>query len=258
MNQPMTCTVLENRTVAVDTYLLRLKSSDCPQAFVPGQFVHVLVPDRPDLVLRRPLSVHRFDRESGEITLIYQIKGKGTQAFARLDGGDTLSVLGPLGRGFPMDKQWKRCILIGGGIGCAPLLTLPAAFPDTTFDAVLGYRSMAHIYQRIPFEQACRQVIFTTDDGSYGREGTAVEALSELLEQPCDAVYACGPLPMLKSLQAAIKPSGTPCFASLEERMGCGVGACVTCTCTVIDDGRQTRKRVCKDGPVFSLAEVVL
>ncbi len=257
MDQPMICIVEENRMTALDTYLMRLRCDNRPDEFIPGQFVHVLVPNRPDLVLRRPLSVHAYDATCGEITLIYQIKGKGTKVFSRLERGDALSVLGPIGHGFPMDKNAKRCILVGGGIGCAPLLTLPAAMPDTVFDAVLGYRSMAYIYQKMQFENGCRHVIFTTDDASYGRGGTAVEALDTLLERPCDAIYACGPIPMLKSLQSAVEDLGIPCFASLEERMGCGVGACVTCTCTVMENGKQTRQRVCKDGPVFSLLEVV-
>ena len=256
MNQPFDCRVVENRTVALDTYLMRLQS-ECPANFVPGQFVHLQVPDRPDLVLRRPISIHSYDAQKGELSIIYQLVGEGTRAFSRLQFGDTLSVLGPLGTGFRMPESAKRCILVGGGIGCAPLLTLPLFWPDVTFDAALGFRSMAHIYARIPFEDVCRHVIYTTDDGSYGRKGFASDALQTLLEQPCDAVFACGPKPMLKGLQQAMKNCNTPCSVSLEERMGCGMGACVTCTCAINSNGLVKNQRVCKDGPVFDLSEVV-
>ncbi len=254
--QPFIGRVTENRTVALDTYLMKLQG-ECQKAFVPGQFVHLEVPNRPDLILRRPISVHSFDAAKGEISLIYQVVGEGTRAFSRLQTGDAISVLGPVGNGFTKPEGAKRCILVGGGIGCAPLLTLPQAWPDVIFDAALGFRSMAHIYARIPFEDACRHVIYTTDDGSYGRKGLVTDALKTLLEEPCDAIFACGPKPMLKGLQQVIAQYDVPCFASLEERMGCGMGACVTCTCGVRVEGVLKNLRVCKDGPVFSVSEVV-
>jgi dihydroorotate dehydrogenase electron transfer subunit len=252
------CTIVEeNRMVALDTYLLRLRFAVFPSGFVPGQFVHVQIPGRPDLLLRRPLSVHLYDGQRREMTLIYQIKGEGTKALAGCARGDALSVMGPLGNGFPAVQNGGRAVLVGGGIGCAPLLALPAAYPDTVFDAVLGFRSMAHIYQKTQFEAVCNTVVFTTDDGSYGQKGTVVDALPALLSHPCDVVFACGPVPMLKGLQEQLKHYGVPCHASLEERMGCGMGACMTCTCSIMmEDGGLSRKRVCKDGPVFPLSEV--
>ena len=248
--------VTQNRTVALDTYLMELQG-ECGDAFVPGQFVHIEVPNRPDLILRRPISVHAYDARNKQISLVYQVVGEGTRAFANLKTGDAVSVLGPVGNGFSLPDGAKRCILVGGGIGCAPLLTLPNMWPDVRFDAALGFRSMAHIYARLSFEDSCRHVIFTTDDGSYGRKGLVTEALKTLLEEPCDAIFACGPKPMLRGLQQMIGQYGIPCFASLEERMGCGMGACVTCTCGIRVEGSVKNLRVCKDGPVFPLSEVV-
>jgi dihydroorotate dehydrogenase electron transfer subunit len=258
MDQQLICTVTENRVAALDTQLMILNCEQGLKSFVPGQFVHVQVPNRPDLLLRRPFSIHAYDEKRRELTLVYQVKGKGTRAFADCSPGDVLSVLGPLGRGFPVKTDIKRGIVVGGGIGCAPLLSLPVLMPHVVFDAALGFRNAACIFQKSLFENACNRVIWTTDDGSFGRKGFAADALKDLLEQPCDAVFACGPKPMLQNLQAFMKGLSIPCYASLEERMGCGIGACVTCTVVVIESCTLQHKRVCKDGPVFDLSEVIL
>ena len=255
--------VISNHQVAEDTMLLCLdvgagKKGD----YRPGRFVHIAVPGRKDLILRRPISIFCYHDAVGRLELLYQVMGAGTQALAALKEGDALDVLGPLGNGFlPPAPEIKTALLVGGGIGCAPIAYLPLYRTEITFDAILGFRNQACVFGMETIQKHCRRVDLMSDDGSAGDKGFVTDRLQERLlagERP-DIIYVCGPAPMYRALKKVMADfSDITCFVSLEERMGCGVGACASCACAILRDGEKHYRRVCLEGPVFPLEEVVI
>ena len=219
----------------------------------PGQFVHIKCGE--GLLLRRPISVCtcQEDERSDLLTIVFEVRGEGTDWLARRPVGHTLDVMGLLGNGFQV-KPEGRYLLVGGGIGIPPMLGC-AQYAQGKCTAILGGRSKDKIILNDCFEEACAKVLVATDDGSLGHHGF-VDALvrRELGEDKgYDAVLACGPRPMLRNVARAAEEFGIPCQVSMEERMACGVGACLGCA-TPMADG--TMKHVCKDGPVFDAREV--
>jgi dihydroorotate dehydrogenase electron transfer subunit len=247
---------------------LSLRFDGGVQGFQPGQFAHVKLPGEA-LLLRRPVSFNHIDAKDGSATLVYQVKGEGTLLMSTLKKGGRLDVLAPLGRGFWKPEGMKKAALVGGGMGVAPLRMLPEAWPDVRFDAYIGFRGGQHAYQVDEFKALTGRLFLCSDDGSLGEKGFVTCLLDGIRTSgDYDAVYACGPAPMLKALQVLLKsmddprPKGfcqggfPPCQASLEERMGCGIGACLVCNCMVRENGEWHYRRVCRDGPVFDLQEV--
>ena len=219
----------------------------------PGQFVHIKCGDA--LLLRRPISVCscQEDEPSDLLAIVFEVRGEGTQWLASREVGDTLDVMGLLGNGFSI-KPEGRYLLVGGGIGIPPMRGC-AQYTEGRSTAILGGRSADKIILQNCFADECAKVLVCTDDGSLGYHGF-VDALvrQELSEdRNYDAVLACGPKPMLRNVAKAAEEFGVPCQVSMEERMGCGVGACLVCACDMKDG---SRKHVCKDGPVFDSKEV--
>lgn len=249
-------TIEKNELIASGIYEMALHFDAGVANFLPGQFAHVK-PPRESMLLRRPISVNHIDVEAGTATLIYQVKGEGTRLMSELKAGERLDVLAPLGRGFWRPEGLKKAALVGGGIGAAPLRMLPEAWPDVSFDAYLGFRGDRFAYQTEEFSALAQSVFLCSDDGTLG-ENTFVTCLLDerLLSGEYDAIFACGPTPMLKALKAVLAGKGIHCQVSLEERMGCGMGACRVCSCRVWDNGAWHYQRVCKDGPVFEISEV--
>ncbi len=256
----------------------------------PGQFVHVRVGGEGFPVLRRPLSVAAFHPDRGEIELFFRIVGRGTKWLAQRKANDLLDLLGPLGRGFPTGPggPW---LLVGGGIGSAPLLSLAQAAQRRRIPVVvlLGAKQQAELVLASRFGELDARVHVATDDGSMGVKGPVTSLLADQLKQnePPAVVYACGPKPMLKKVKEMTRGQAFPCYLSLEERMACGVGACLGCSCAAETTGTarattcteggtgcenlvQENKvtdllpgpvgyvRVCVDGPVFEAGEVSL
>ena len=220
-----------------------------------GQFLHVKCGD--GQLLRRPISVAitGWDEPEDLVTLIFEVRGEGTQWLSRRKVGDKLDVLGPLGNGFDASKD-GRYLLVGGGIGVPPLIEYGES-PKWSSVAVLGFRTKAKAFPYLTsrFEENCEQTYLCTDDGTLGRHGFVDGQVREILEKDKDftAILACGPKSMLKSVAKAAAEFAVPCQVSMEERMGCGVGACLVCA-VLMKDG--TMKHVCKDGPVFNAEEV--
>ncbi len=219
----------------------------------PGQFLHI---GAPGFFLRRPISICGIDHKAGTLRLVFQIRGAGTRALAGAKAGCRWDVLGPVGRGFQLAGPEEEAVVVGGGIGVPPLLEAARAHRSAT--AFLGFASKDAVILEEDF-RAAAQLTITTDDGSYGRKGLCVAPLEEYLAQHTPGViYACGPSPMLKAVARLALQRGIPCQVSLEERMGCGVGACLGCACAIrTAAGAVVYKRVCADGPVFSAKEVV-
>lgn len=220
-----------------------------------GQFIHMLVPDSAH-VLRRPISLMAFDAQAGTLTLAIQPKGAGTQMICACKPEESIRVLGPLGTGF--DAGDAACVyFVGGGVGVAPIYGAMDAFATAESRAFFGFRTAAHAYG---MTQAPCAVTAVSDDGSLGERALVTKPLEQaILEKRPDLVMACGPAPMLAAVQALCEKYALPCQISLEERMGCGIGACLGCNVKIkTADGGWCYKRVCKDGPVFDAKEVCL
>ncbi len=223
------------------------KASKC------GQFIHIDCGEQ--FVLRRPISISEV-LDNG-IRFIFDVRGKGTKKLSEKQVGDTLDILGPLGNGFAIRKD--KALVLGGGIGVYPLLELVKQLD--TCDVSLGFRTKELITLEDEFQSKCNELTIATDDGTYGFHGNALAAVKEKLESGAyEAVYACGPLPMLKALKQITDKYNIFCQISMEERMGCGIGACLCCNIKVEDEGEEGFKHlhVCKDGPVFNAKEVLL
>lgn len=246
-------TVLSNTLIAENTYKLTFKTDEIIGGIKAGMFV-MLKPSCGELLLKRPFGI--LSSNKNEISVAYQVKGNGTENFKNAKAGDELVCLLPLGNGFEIGDA-KRIALIGGGAGIFPLFSVAEQFVDRKIFAYLGFRNKAAVCLLNEFSKNCKTVV-TTDDGSYNKKGNAVESFLEgyKTDKP-NIILACGPKPMLIALKKALTENDikTKTLVSLEERMGCGIGACLVCTCNKTDGGKA---RVCKDGPVFDIWEVEL
>ena len=242
------CTVVEAVRLNAFAYSFTLEAEGMtPEG--PDQFVHVKCGH--SRLLRRPISI--CDWEENLLRIVFEVRGEGTEWLSRRKAGDRLDVLGPLGRGFRMDRE-GRYLLVGGGIGVPPMLGC-AKWTAERSTAVLGFRSADRAMLSKDFQKSCKEIFLCSDDGSIGRHGFVDAQVRDILEKDKDftAVLACGPKPMLKNVAAVAAGFGVPCQVSMEERMACGVGACLGCAIQMADG---TMQHVCKDGPVFDAGEV--
>lgn len=251
-------TIFSQEKITDGIFSMWLDAGEMALEAVPGQFLSVYTRDSGKL-LPRPISICEIDRENRRIRLVYRVTGKntGTEAFSRLHKGVKLEVLGPLGNGFPLkEAEGKRVFLIGGGIGIPPMLQTAKELKGEK-TAVLGYRDETFLMEEFaPYAEAYA----ATEDGSSGTKGNVLDAIREN-HLEADVIFACGPKPMLRALKAYAAEKNIPCWISMEERMACGIGACLGCVCqsTEVDDHSHVHnKRVCKDGPVFLSTEVEL
>lgn len=266
------CKVRESALLAPDVYSLWLEAPQMAADAKPGQFVSLYCREK-DHLLPRPISICEINTEEGLLRLVYRVVGAGTKEFSGLSAGDSIEVLGPLGNGYETDEGQSHLLigrrqshlLIGGGIGVPPMLELAKQLSgDVT--VVLGYRD-SNLFLKEEFEKYAK-VIIATDDGSVGTKGTVIDALrehgvggSKEDKIPVDVIYSCGPTPMLRGVKAFGLEQGIATYLSLEERMACGIGACLGCVCQSSDvdsHSNVNNKRVCKDGPVFPSTEVEL
>jgi dihydroorotate dehydrogenase electron transfer subunit len=250
--------IIRNEKVAEDIYELVLR---CPEAdltqFVPGQFANIEIPAHAELILKRPISIHAADAAARTVTLIYQVRGKGTLALAAAPTGTRLQAILPLGHGFDIQKEHQNIFLVGGGMGVAPLEAVIKHWPDQHYTAFLGYRCESACYCAEGFSGCDARV--ASDDGSVGKHGVITALVEAALEEiKPDIVLACGPAPMLRALKGLLSPRGIHAQFSMEERMGCGFGACAVCACAVQTADGLDYKKACVDGPVFDMDEVML
>ena len=250
----LTAVVKSNTLIAENIYMMTLTLSESAGKIRGGQFVNLATGDNAHL-LRRPLGVMKV--EGNDISVCYQVKGEGTQTLAKTKAGQQLKVLLPLGNGFNLDGK-KNIAVIGGGVGIFPLIaTIREYCKDKNFYSYIGFRNKNAVCLLDELEKS-KTLTVVTDDGSYGAKGNAVEAyLKDADKLNADLIIACGPPIMLKVLKQKLeeRKNKIPCLVSLEERMGCGLGACLVCVCEKSGGGNA---RVCKDGPVFDINEVIL
>lgn len=253
MKVERSCKVLEAAKLSSGACSLTIETKGlAEQVSGPGQFVHIKCGE--GLLLRRPISICNWSAERDLMRLVFEVRGEGTAWLAQRKVGDSLDVLGPLGHGFQMEPD-GRYLLVGGGIGVPPMLGC-AVHGGRESAAVLGFRSERNVMLLEEFSAACNgNVRIATDDGSLGHHGFVDALVRQQLEKDKDftAILACGPKPMLRSVARVAEEFGVPCQVSMEERMGCGIGACLVCACKT-SDGHY--KHACKDGPVFDSKEV--
>lgn len=252
---------MENAMMATNIYDMTVSVGDLVSVTKPGQFVN-LYSKSEALLLPRPISICGVNHANKTLRLIYAAVGAGTKEFSLLKAGDSIDVLGPFGNGFTMEQNFskKRILIVGGGVGTPPLLKLAkeikeaASIVDIT--VVLGFRDEPYLAEEFkPFGT----VYVATDSGKVGYHGNVVQMMTEKFvnEQPFDYLFACGPTPMLRSLQTYAQNINLPGEFSLEERMGCGFGGCVGCVVPIKKEEDFEYKKICKDGPIFNLSEVI-
>jgi len=244
----ITAKINSNVIIAENIYMLTVTLGEDVGKIRGGQFANISTGDSSKL-LRRPLGIMKA--EGRDITLCYQVKGEGTQNLSRLCEGAELKILLPLGNGFDL-SGYKNIAVIGGGVGIFPLIATISDNKDKNFYTYAGFRNKGALCL-LDELSASKKLVVSTDDGSYGVKGNAVQTFfADADNLNVDAIIACGPPVMLKALKNGLSERGikTPCFVSLEERMGCGIGACLVCVCKKSDGGNA---RVCKDGPVFDI-----
>lgn len=244
----------QNIQLTEDIFALDLTGDFPHHQVIPGQFVNVLIGSGRSHPLRRPLSIAAHNPQVGRLTLVYRVVGQGTDWLSRQQAGGEIDVLGPLGRGFPLDVEGP-VLVVGGGVGIPPLFQLVRELPVAkgSLDIILGFRSKTDAFWVEEFSEY-GSVTVCTEDGSWGVQGFVTDALD--FKQGWATLFACGPRPMLKALKQRFAGKNIAGFVSLEERMACGIGACLGCGCSTADG--LGAKRVCTDGPVFAWEEVAL
>lgn len=246
------CELIGKAEIAKGIFDFRIKSPEIAEKVACGQFLHIYCGE--GTILRRPISICDADAET--LRFVFEVKGKGTELLSQMEVGSVLDIMGPLGHGFTVNDSYQHPVIIGGGIGIFPLYALAKQVQSPT--VYLGFRSHDRVVMEDEFAAVASTVV-ATDDGSYGYNGFAVELLKEYIkEKPCDIIYSCGPMPMLRAVKKIAEDAGIRCQLSLEQRMGCGIGACYVCSCETKKEGYDKYAKVCKDGPVFWSDEVTL
>lgn len=243
--------IIRQEEISYGIYSMWLKTDKIAGQAKPGQFLSVYCHEGSRL-LPRPISICEIDREDQAVRIVYRVVGKGTEELSGMRTGGSLEVVGPLGNGFPLKE--KKALLIGGGIGIPPILQLAKEL-QCEKQIVLGYRDSLFLQKEFKKQG---KIYAATEDGSYGTEGNVLDAIRENgLE--AEIIYACGPKPMLRAVKEFARERKIECWLSLEEKMACGIGACLACVCKSRERDSHTNvnnKRVCKEGPVFRAEEV--
>lgn len=255
--------VLENECVGPNLHVATLSSPAIAAGIEPGQFVHMKIPGMDDHVLRRPFSVYARDAEAGVLEILYQVVGFGSARMTELAAGaEGVELIGPVGRAWQPPAEAKRALLVGGGVGAAPLFMLCEALVKNGVrtDVVLGAQTETALACRGRYEALLAEPPrCATDDGSFGREGFCTSLVQEAIEEaaragePYGYVAVCGPEPLMKIVAGMADGADIFCELSMERRMACGIGACLSC----VVDTVEGKKRACVDGPVFKAQEVV-
>lgn len=251
-----TVLVKEQKQIAAEIFDMWLDTEQIAGHAKAGQFISLYCRDGSRL-LPRPISICEINEEKTAVRIVYRVAGKGTEEFSRLRAKDQVTVMGPLGNGFSLDRgEDKKVFLIGGGIGIPPMLQLAKELKADK-QIILGYRDELFLNHEL---QQYGKVALATEDGSAGVKGNVLDVICRS-GWPADVIYACGPTPMLRALQEFAAKHNIECWLSLEERMACGIGACLACVCRsqAVDHHTNVHnKRICKDGPVFLAEEVKL
>ncbi|MBO4347219.1 MAG: dihydroorotate dehydrogenase electron transfer subunit [Lachnospiraceae bacterium] len=248
--------VISQEEISSGIFSLWIKNEGAKHANA-GQFVGVY-PNSKDMLLMRPISICETDASEGKMRLVYRVAGKGTKEFSGLKENDSVKLLANLGNGFPVDEVKGKCIvLMGGGIGIPPMLGVAKALKGEDVHAFIGYRNK-DLFLSDDFLPNCK-VYIATEDGSVGVKGNVIDALKASTGLKPDVIMACGPMPMLRAIKQYAAENGIKAYISLEERMACGIGACLGCVCRTVkkdEHSHVNNTRICTEGPVFDAEEV--
>jgi dihydroorotate dehydrogenase electron transfer subunit len=245
--------IIYNRSAAQNIWLMKIYAPEIAAVARPGQFVNIRLSEQLDPLLRRPISLHGIDPENGTISMLYMVVGRGTEQLTKMEPEASINVLGPLGNGFCTEFAGDQAILLGGGIGVAPLYPLAQALvaKGKSVRLLVGAKSQEYLSDTKPYQELGVTVEISTDDGSYGYHGFVTELLEKAIaEHACEYLYACGPTPMLRAIESKALEHGVKGQVSTESHMGCGLGVCLCCPNKVKAGGY---KKTCEDGPVFEI-----
>lgn len=250
--------LVSKKELIPEIFEFEVEAKEIAETTKPGNFVEIKVSDNITPFLRRPISIYNINQEKGTITFIFQVKGEGTKILSKKQVGDEIEIMGPLGYGTFAIEPYKKVAIIGGGIGIFPLHELAKQlYPNSEVSIYLGFRNKELVVLEEEFKKVSHHLTITTDDGSYGIKGFAIAELEKQIEQEKpDILFGCGPLPMLKAVQKLAIEKEIPCQISLEEKMGCGIGACLGCAVKMVTSETPYYAHVCKMGPVFNAKEV--
>lgn len=255
MREKENAIVVSQKSIGTDIYsmIIKTKAAEIAKA---GQFISMYCHDKTKL-LPRPISICEVNKDEGTLRIVYRVVGGGTEEFSTYTPGEKVDIIGPLGNGF-IKRENKKAILIGGGIGIPPMVQLAKELKSIAdVQVVAGYRNELFLTEELENNGS---LYIATEDGSTGTKGTVIDAIKEQNVEG-DVIYACGPTPMLKAIKEYAMEKGIECQLSLEERMACGIGACLACVCNSTEKDHHSNvnnKRICKDGPVFLAEEVDL
>jgi dihydroorotate dehydrogenase electron transfer subunit len=259
--------ILTKEEVAPNIFLIKLSAPSVAHEALPGQFIHIKCSIDSYPLLRRPISIHRIDKKKGEIFILFQVMGEGTKLLAQRVVGDDLDIVGPIGNGFNIYPESKKIMIVGGGIGVAPLLALceESIRQGKEVRVLIGALKKELVIGEESFKILRVKVDVATDDGSYQYKGVVTDLLERIIKEGwlADQIFACGPKPMLRKISEIALKVNIDYQVSLEERMACGIGACLGCVCKIkTKDKKEYKvkyeyKRVCVDGPIFEGSEVV-
>ena len=260
MGVKLKCELVRKEMLVEGIYKFSVKAPEIAKTAKAGQFLEIKVSETGEPFLRRPISIFNINKDAEEVEFIFQVKGRGTELLAERKEGDLIDIMGPLGNGPFKTEGLNNVAIIGGGIGTYPLYELAKELKEnaTNLNIYLGFRDKSLVTCEKDFEGlGLNKLVVTTDDGSYKEKGYAIDFMKKDIEEhKVDMIFACGPLPMLKAVRAYAIENNIPCQVSLEERMGCGVGACLGCAIKIISGEEARFGHVCKDGPVFNAADV--
>lgn len=249
--------LIKKESLKSNIFKFSLSAKEITDVAKPGQFIEIRVTDGLDPFLRRPISIYNIDKEKGILEVIFRVQGRGTEILSRKKEEDLIDIVGPLGYGTFKFEGYKNIAILGGGIGVFPLYELAKnASKSAIVNTYLGFRDKELVLLEKEFEEVSNKLVITTSNGSYKIKGLAIDELKKDLESgQIDAIFACGPLPLLKAVQDLAKEKNIPCQISLEEKMGCGLGVCLGCAVEVVSGGYE---HVCKQGPVFDSNKVII
>ena len=247
--------IVHKYAIAKGIFDMTILCPDIANGAKQGQFVHVLAEG---FSLRRPISIASIDINKGTIRIVFEVRGKGTDKIACKNAGDMIDIIGPLGKGtFTLLDKSSKVLCVGGGIGTPPMLSLAEYYRENA-TVISGFRDSSVAILQQDFIKTSADTIICTEDGSLGVKGYVTDAMKQILEKDKpEIIYSCGPTMMLRAVVQLATEYGIKCEVSLEERMGCGVGACLVCATKIKRNGEEQMLHVCKDGPVFIGEEVV-
>ena len=261
MPEQMLAELVNKEKIIEGVYKFGVKADSIVKSARPGNFIEIRVTDQTEPFLRRPISIHNLDKENGVLEFIFQIKGKGTEILSRKQVGDKIDIIGPLGYGTFKIEDYKKIAIIGGGIGIFPLYELAKQAKENGIkvNTYLGFRNRENVILESEFKSVSDNLTIATDDGSYKENGFAINYLKrDIQNSKPDCIYACGPIQMLRAVKQLAEENNIPCQVSLEEKMGCGLGACLGCAVKTAKSPKEAPEyfHVCKGGPVFNSKDV--